>query len=140
HPQFSCGDSYPPMAPMRSTFVVAILAALALVACSEASQTLPVPQPPEVGVVTVHRADVPVTTELPGRTSAHLVAQVRARVDGIVLSRPFTEGADVNASQPLYQIDPAPYRAALASAEAMLARAQATLAAANVLVERDKIL
>jgi membrane fusion protein (multidrug efflux system) len=81
-----------------------------------------------------------VTTELPGRTSAHLVAQVRARVDGIVLSRPFTEGADVNASQLLYQIDPAPYRAALASAEAMLARAQATLAAANVLVERYKIL
>src|SRR5882757_2589979 len=69
--------------------------------------------PPEVSVVTVHRASVPVTTELPGRTSAYLVAQVRARVDGIVQQRGFEEGADVTASQRLYQIDPAPYRAAL---------------------------
>src|SRR5882672_6351285 len=133
-------DMHLPMAPLRSTSLLATLAAIALVACSEASQAPPAPQPPEVGVVTVHRASVPVSTELPGRTSAHLVAQVRARVDGIVLSRPFMEGADVNANQLLYQIDPAPYRAALASAEAMLARAQATLAAANVLVERYKIL
>jgi membrane fusion protein, multidrug efflux system len=117
-----------------------MLAAIALVGCSEASQAPPAPQPPEVSVVTIHRSTIPVTTELPGRTSPHLVAQVRARVDGIVLSRPFTEGADVNASQLLYQIDPAPYRAALASAKAMLARAQATLAAANVLEERYKIL
>jgi membrane fusion protein, multidrug efflux system len=123
-----------------STAFLSVLTAIALVACSEASQAPPAPQPPEVSVVTVHRASVPVSTELPGRTSAHLVAQVRARVDGIVLSRPFKEGGDVNASQLLYQIDPAPYRAALASAEAMLARAQATLAAANVLVERYKIL
>jgi len=129
-----------PRASLRSTCLFATLAAIALVACSEASQAPPASQPPEVSVVTVHRASVPVTTELPGRTSAHLVAQVRARVDGIILSRPFTEGADVNANQLLYQIDPAPYRAALASAEAMLARAQATLAAANVLVERYKIL
>ncbi len=128
------------MAPLRSTSFLSTLAAIALVGCSEASQAPPAPQPPEVSVVMVHRASVPVTTELPGRTSAHLVAQVRARVDGIVLSRPFTEGADVNANQLLYHIDPAPYRAALASAEAMLARAQATLAAANVLVERYKIL
>jgi membrane fusion protein (multidrug efflux system) len=128
------------IAPLRSTCFLSTLAAVALVGCSEASQAPPAPQPPEVSVVTVHRSTIPMTTELPGRTSPHLVAQVRARVDGIVLSRPFTEGADVNTSQLLYQIDPAPYRAALASAEAMLARAQATLAAANVLVERYKIL
>jgi len=127
-------------APLRAAYFLLTLTAIALVGCSEASQAPPAPQPPEVSVVTVHRASVPVSTELPGRTSPHLVAQVRARVDGIVLSRPFTEGADVNTSQLLYQIDPAPYRAALASAEAMLARAQATLAAANVLVERYKIL
>src|SRR5882724_5260952 len=118
-------------ATLPSTVFLSMLTAIALVGCSEASQAPPAPQAPEVSVVTVHRASVPVTTELPGRTSPHLVAQVRARVDGIVLSRPFTEGADVNASQLLYQIDPAPYRAALASAEAMLARAQATLAAAT---------
>src|SRR5258706_15277614 len=127
-------------ATLPSTVFLSMLTAIALVGCSEASQAPPAPQAPEVSVVTVHRASVPVTTELPGRTSPLLVAQVRARVDGIVLSRPFTEGADVNASQLLYQIDPAPYRAALASAAAMLARAQATLAAANVLVERYKIL
>jgi membrane fusion protein (multidrug efflux system) len=126
--------------PLRSITFFSMLAAIALAGCSEASQAPPAPLPPEVSVVTIHRSTIPVTTELPGRTSPHLVAQVRARVDGIVLSRPFTEGADVNASQLLYQIDPAPYRASLASAKAMLARAQATLAAANVLVERYKIL
>ena len=125
--------------PMRIAFVLSALVAV-LAGCTEASQTVPAPQAAEVSVVTVHRSSVPLITELPGRTSAHLVAQVRARVDGIVLSRPFTEGADVNTSQLLYQIDPAAYRASLASAEAMLARAQATLAAANVLVERYKIL
>src|SRR5258706_4594517 len=94
------------MAPLRSTCLLSTLAAVALVGCSEASQAPPAPQPPEVSVVTVHRSTIPMTTELPGRTSPHLVAQVRARVDGIVLSRPFTEGADVNTSQLLYQIDP----------------------------------
>jgi len=93
-----------------------------------------------VSVVTVHRASVPVTTELPGRTSAYLVAQVRARVDGIVLKRDFSEGGDVKANQRLYQIDPAPYRAAFDSAVAMLQRAQANLASATALVERYKIL
>ncbi len=80
------------------------------------------------------------TTELPGRTSPVAVAQVRSRVDGIVLARPFKEGADVSASQQLFQIDPAPYRATLASAEATLERAQAAVAAANVLTERYKVL
>jgi membrane fusion protein, multidrug efflux system len=100
----------------------------------------PAPQVPEVSVVTVHKASVPMTTELPGRTTPVLVAQVRSRVDGIVLARPFKEGADVNANQQLFQIDPAPYRAALASAEAMLENAQAAVVAANVLAERYKIL
>jgi membrane fusion protein (multidrug efflux system) len=68
------------------------------------------------------------------------VAQVRARVDGIVLRREFTEGADVKAGQRLYQIDPAPYRAALDSALAALQKAQANLAAMNAQAERYKIL
>jgi membrane fusion protein (multidrug efflux system) len=102
--------------------------------------TAPAAQTPEVSVVTVHKGSVPVTMELPGRTSPVLVAQVRGRVDGIVLSRNFTEGADVKASQTLFQIDPAPYRVALDSAAATLARAQANLTAATVLAERYKIL
>jgi membrane fusion protein, multidrug efflux system len=96
--------------------------------------------PPEVTVVTVHHEPVPVTTELPGRTSAYLVAQVRARVDGIVQQRAFQEGSDVSADQHLYQIDPAPFRAALASAEAALARARATLESTRAQAERDKAL
>jgi len=68
------------------------------------------------------------------------VAQVRARVDGIVLRREFKEGADVKAGQRLYQIDPAPYRAALDSALAALQKTQANLAAMNAQAERYKIL
>ncbi|ONU27723.1 efflux RND transporter periplasmic adaptor subunit, partial [Burkholderia cenocepacia] len=98
------------------------------------------PQTPEVGVVTVQPQSVPVFTDLPGRTSAFLVAQVRARVDGIVLRREFTEGTDVKAGQRLYKIDPAPYIAALNSAKATLAKAQANLVTQNALVARYKVL
>ncbi|ONW52501.1 efflux RND transporter periplasmic adaptor subunit, partial [Burkholderia cenocepacia] len=100
----------------------------------------PPPQTPEVGVVTVQPQAVPVFTDLPGRTSAFLVAQVRARVDGIVLRREFTEGTDVKAGQRLYKIDPAPYIAALNSAKATLAKAQANLVTQNALVARYKVL
>jgi len=117
-----------------------MLVLIFLAGCSSATGSAPVPQPPEVSVVTVKRGAVPVTTELPGRTSAYLVAQVRARVDGIVLAREFTEGADVKANRRLYQIDPAPYRATLDSAYGTLRRAQATAAAMNSQAERYKIL
>jgi membrane fusion protein, multidrug efflux system len=127
-------------APLQFACFLSTLAAIVLAGCSEANQAPPAAQPPEVSVVTVHRASIPVTTELPGRTSAYLVAQVRARVDGIVQKREFNEGGDVRANQRLYQIDPAPYRAALDSAVAMLQKAQANLASASALVERYKIL
>ena len=80
------------------------------------------------------------TTELPGRISAYFVAQVRARVDGIVQKREYAEGADVEAGQLLYQIDPAPYRAALNGAQATLQRAQANLKSTTAQVERYKLL
>ncbi|GGC52578.1 hemolysin D [Paraburkholderia caffeinilytica] len=83
---------------------------------------------------------MPVTTELPGRTNAFLVAQVRARVDGIVLRREFTEGSQVKAGQRLYKIDPAPYIAALNSAKATLAKAQANLATTTAQANRYKVL
>jgi len=97
-------------------------------------------QPPQVTVTTVQRESVPVVIELPGRTAPQLVAQVRARVDGIVLKREFTEGSEVKAGQRLYQIDPAPYLAALASAEATLKKAEANLASTAATVERYKML
>src|SRR5712692_2198725 len=116
------------------------VALVVLGGCVQAKQPPPSPTAPEVTVVTVHREPVPVTTELPGRTSAYLVAQVRARVDGIVLGREFKEGADVKAGQRLYQIDPAPYRATLDSALGTLQKAQANVAAMNSQAERYKIL
>jgi membrane fusion protein (multidrug efflux system) len=109
-------------------------------ACVDAKQAKAPPAPPEVTVVAVHKQAVPVTTELPGRTSPYLVAQVRARVDGIVLKRAFTEGSDVKANQALYQIDPAPYRAALDNTKAAEQKAQANLASTTALAERYKIL
>ena len=96
--------------------------------------------PPAVSVMTVQRQDVPVSIVLPGRTSPYLVAQVRARVDGIVLRREFTEGSDVKAGQRLYQIDPAPFNAALNSAQASLQKAQANLVSTTAYAERLKVL
>jgi membrane fusion protein, multidrug efflux system len=125
---------------LRSARVLSALAVIVLAGCGNAKQAPPAPQAQEVGVVTVHRAPVPVTTELPGRTSAYLVAQVRARVDGIVLKRAFIEGGDVDANQRLYQIDPAPYRAAFDSAVATLQKAQANLASTTAQAERYKVL
>jgi len=100
-------------------------AAIVFAACRQ-EQPKPAPQSPEVGVVTVQPTPVPVVSELPGRTSALLAAQVRARVDGIVLYQEFVEGTMVKAGEPLYRIDPAPYVAALNSAKASLAHARAS--------------
>ncbi len=94
------------------------------------------PPPPTVGVVKVALGEVGLVEELPGRIEASRVAQVRARAAGIVQQRMFREGADVKAGQVLFRIDPAPYEAALASAQATLARAQANLSQASALAER----
>jgi len=96
------------------------------------------PPPAEVGVVNVALRPVGLVTELPGRLEASRVAQVRARVAGIVLKRLFVEGSDVKAGQPLFQIDSAPYQATVSSAQATLARAQANLTQASAQVERYK--
>ncbi len=94
------------------------------------------PPPPTVGVVSVTLGEVGLLEELPGRVEASRVAQVRARAAGIVQQRLFREGADVKSGQVLFRIDPAPYEAALASAQAGLARAQANLSQASALAER----
>lgn len=123
----------------RHASAAALTVIFAMTGCSGQKQTAANP-PPAVGIVTVHRNSVPVTTELPGRTSPYLVAQVRARVDGIVQRREFEEGGEVTANQRLYQIDPAPYRAALDSAQAQLARARASVESTSAQAERDKVL
>lgn len=117
----------------------AVLAALLLSACGKEPAPA-APAVPEVSVLTMRATNVPLSIALPGRTSPFLLAEVRARVDGIVQERRFVEGADVRRGQPLYLIDPAPYRTALASAEAELQRAQATLASSTSLANRNKVL
>ncbi|MES3023309.1 MAG: efflux RND transporter periplasmic adaptor subunit [Pseudomonadota bacterium] len=92
--------------------------------------------PPEVGVITTGFAPVTLQTELPGRVEPVRVAQVRARVNGVVLKRLFTEGSEVKAGQVLFLIDPAPYQAALNSARAALGKAEANLAQAKGQAER----
>ncbi len=94
------------------------------------------PPPPEVGVVTVAPGRADLATELPGRLEAFRVAQVRARAAGILQKRLFTEGSDVKAGQALFEIDSAPYRATLSSAQATLARAEANLTQAQALADR----
>jgi len=87
-------------------------------------KTTKAPQTPEVAVVTIQTKPVAITTDLTGRTSANLVAEVRPQVSGVIQKRLFTEGSDVRAGQVLFQIDPALYQAALARSEANLAAIQ----------------
>jgi membrane fusion protein (multidrug efflux system) len=113
------------------------LATLALgTACGSSSAPPAAPAPVEVGVVTIQPTPLTLTRELPGRTAPFRVAEVRARVNGIVQKRLFAEGSDVKEGQRLFVIDPAPYQAALDGAQAALARAEATLANARVVAAR----
>lgn len=97
------------------------------------------PQGPlEVGVINVTPTAVTLTQDLPARTSAYRMAEVRARANGIVQKRLFTEGSDVKEGQVLYQIDPAPYQAELDNAIGLLKRAEATAEAASVKEVRYK--
>lgn len=119
---------------MQITYRTTVMASIGILAVSillsgcEKKQSAPPPSgPPEVGVITVQPQRVALTTELSGRTAPHLIAEVRPQVGGIILKRLFTEGSDVKAGQVLYQIDPATYQAAFASAKASQARAEANL-------------
>jgi len=93
---------------------------------------------PEVAVFTVHPERLVITTELPGRTSAFLVAEIRPQVNGLIQKRLFTEGSEVKAGQVLYQIDPAPFQTALDNAKAALNRAGASLPSLRSRTERYK--
>ncbi|MGZ5781154.1 MAG: efflux RND transporter periplasmic adaptor subunit, partial [Burkholderiaceae bacterium] len=94
--------------------------------------------PPEVSVITIAPAPITLVTELPGRLEATRIAQVRARVPGIVLKRTFEEGREVKAGDLLFQIDPTPFQTTYNSAQAAQAKAEANLAQANLKVERYK--
>ena len=134
----------PPFAIRRARAgrAAVLLALLAMAACDgkpgpgAANAAPSAPPPPEVTVVTLQPRPAPVTTVLPGRTSAFRVAEVRPQVGGVLRERLFTEGEEVTAGQPLFRIDPAPFQAALETAEATLARAEAAAHSAEITVNR----
>jgi membrane fusion protein, multidrug efflux system len=120
----------------KTVLCCVMAASAALVVGCKRAPSAPPPGPAEVAIVTVRPERVVLTTELPGRTVPHLVAEIRPQVNGILRERRFEEGADVRSGDLLYQIDPAPYRAAVQQAEAALAMAEANLPAARLRAER----
>ena len=119
---------------MRRAAWPALAAAILLAGCGkDAGGSPPLP---EVSVVTLKPRAVAITDQLPGRTTAYRVAEVRPQVTGVVQRRLFTEGTEVKAGQQLFQIDAGSYRAALSSAQAALQRAEAQAVAARLLEER----
>ena len=119
----------------RRLVLVPLALSVALAACGgdDAAQQ---PPPPEVTVVTIATEDTTLTRDLPGRTTAYQIAEVRPQVSGIIERRLFTEGGMVEEGEPLYQLDDATYQATLASAQAQLARAEATVEAARLRAAR----
>ncbi len=118
--------------------LMAILAGLLLVCCDRQQQSPPMPPPPEVATVTVQPQQIVLTTELPGRTSAYRISEIRPQVNGLIQKRMFTEGSDVQAGQVLYEIDPAPFQASLDNAKAAMGKAEANLPSIRSRTERFK--
>jgi len=114
--------------------LLACASALALGGCGE--QSPPAPSPPSVGIVELTVQNAPLMTELPGRIAALETAEVRPQINGIIRRRLFAEGAQVRAGQMLYEIEDAPYRAALGQAQGALARAQASIRATALQAQR----
>lgn len=125
--------------PFRAAVPPLLIAAMSLAGCDRKPAAGPAAPPTaEVGVVTLKAQPVTLSTELPGRTTAFLTADVRPQVNGLILKRIFVEGAEVKAGDPLYQIDPATYQATYDSAVATLAYDQAALVTARAKSARYK--
>lgn len=130
-----------PSSARHCTPLAGWLALLLLAACDDtgsasAQQGPRAAPPPGVTVVTVQPQPIPRLTELPGRTTAFLTAEIRPQVSGVIRDRLFTEGQEVKAGQPLYRIDPASYQAALDSALASQQKAEAGVVSAQLTVDR----
>ncbi|EBQ0954152.1 multidrug efflux RND transporter periplasmic adaptor subunit AcrA [Salmonella enterica subsp. enterica serovar Typhimurium] len=116
--------------------VLMLSGSLTLTGCDDKQDQQGGQQMPEVGVVTLKTEPLQITTELPGRTVAYRIAEVRPQVSGIILKRNFVEGSDIEAGVSLYQIDPATYQATYDSAKGDLAKAQAAANIAELTVKR----
>jgi len=125
---------------LRGTMALAALAGLLFLGgCDNGhGQQAGSPPVPEVATVTIEPQRVELTTELPGRTSPYLVAEIRPQVNGIIQKRLFKEGSDVKAGDLLYQIDSAPFEVAYDAAKASLGKAQANLPSIRSRAERHK--
>jgi len=127
----------PGIALLQKTWPAALLVGSVLAGCSQADAPVAVAKINEVGVITLKTEAITFTTELAGRTVAPVVAEIRPQVGGILQQRLFTEGAQVKPGQGLYQLDPAPFQAAYASAQAGVRKAASTLAAARTFAGRN---
>src|SRR5690349_18716377 len=122
-----------------ATALIAVLSAVLLLSACGPAPHGPAAAPagrPQIGVVVMQPQRLALTTELPGRTSPVLIADVRPQVTGLVQARRFKEGSEVKAGELLYQIDPATYRASVDSARAALAKAEANLRSVKLKAER----
>jgi membrane fusion protein (multidrug efflux system) len=115
---------------------MAVAMGVALAACQKGPKGPPPRGAPEVGVIVLQPQRIELTALLPGRTVAFRIAQVRPRVNGIIVKRLFTEGAQVSAGQPLYELDPAPYQAAYDLAQAAVTKADANALTVGMKYER----
>jgi membrane fusion protein (multidrug efflux system) len=115
---------------------VALALGAALAACQQGPKGPPQRGAPEVGVILLQPQRVELTALLPGRTVAFRIAQVRPRVNGIIVKRLFTEGAIVKSGEPLYELDPAPYQAAYDLAQAAINKADANALTIGMKYER----
>lgn len=116
--------------------LLGLISALPWLGCGTRKATPPAVPVPEVATVSVAQRAILLTTELPGRTCPYRMAEIRPQVNGLIQKRLFTEGSDVQAGQELYQIDPAPFQAALDNAKAAFGRAEANLPALQLRTRR----
>jgi membrane fusion protein (multidrug efflux system) len=120
--------------------LLAAAAAASLAACGSSNQSAKQAAPPPVTVIAVEPQQVALTSSFTGRLSGYREANVLARVSGVLLKRLYKEGTQVKAEQPLFEIDPAPYQAALDAAVAALAQARASAVNAHTNAQRDRAL
>jgi len=123
---------------MRPFYITMAWAGLAFAVAGCGARKLPAPPPPQVGYVVLRPEPVTLVSELPGRVSALESSDVRPQVSGVVRRRDFVEGSMVRAGQVLYEIEDAPYRAALLSAQGQLAQAEANIQSTQLQADRDR--
>lgn len=124
---------------MKYKIISSLILTLLLSGCDQQSsqkEKRPEMPPTPVGYITVHSSNIPLTSELSGRTTATLTAQIRPQISGIILKRLFTEGQTVQQGDVLYEIDPSTYQAAYEQAKSSVNKAQATLKAAQAKAQR----